>query len=88
MESLDVHSSTKHHFDTRRKMIIHHRAAHERLRNSILASAREIMNSMTPNDGTRFSDIKITLAKTLQDYEVIMVSCEHILFGMLARLKN
>jgi len=66
------------HFDDRRKMIMDHRASHERLRNIILENIKKIV-PQTENGGNRSSRVPVNdnlrpkLETVLQDYEVIMV---------------
>ncbi len=56
-------------FDERRKMIIHHRASHERLRNSLLSSVQDVIKN---NDNIRESTSMVE--KTISEYEDMLVS--------------
>eukprot|EP00551_Chaetoceros_affinis_P017999 CAMPEP_0203722704 /NCGR_PEP_ID=MMETSP0092-20131115/5809_1 /ASSEMBLY_ACC=CAM_ASM_001090 /TAXON_ID=426623 /ORGANISM="Chaetoceros affinis, Strain CCMP159" /LENGTH=121 /DNA_ID=CAMNT_0050602887 /DNA_START=63 /DNA_END=428 /DNA_ORIENTATION=- len=66
------------HFKERRKMILHQRAIHERLRNNIISNANELKNIKISGESSRVGrgqthdNTKIAFDKMLHGYRSIM----------------
>jgi hypothetical protein len=74
------------HFTARKKMILHHRAEHERLRNAILSSVHQLIKSLSINYTYKLNDARCMLDDILQDHNEIMVSLNSIILRILSML--
>lgn len=61
---------SRRQFDERRKMIMHHRASHERFRNNVLSSIQGVINNTK-----QLKESRSMLDETIHEYEDMMVSC-------------